>query len=231
MSDNKSQNLDFAMVLASAVHDMKNSLAILMSAITELERKYPAKDDDDRKQHAVLQYESSRLNSALVQLLGLYKLKSQQLPLNINYNNLEDFLHDQAAQYEPLARSKSIQIDIEVEDELEGCFDVDLVASVINNVLGNAIRYTKSRIILSAYYEDGIVIDIEDDGRGYPANMIEQQENFIKSINHSTGSTGLGLYFAGQIARLHESGGVQGSIQLLNNPETQGGIFRLKLPE
>ncbi|NVJ50818.1 MAG: HAMP domain-containing histidine kinase [Gammaproteobacteria bacterium] len=231
MSDNKNTGLDFAMILASAVHDMKNSLSILMNAITVLEKKYPAKDDDDRKQHSVLQYEASRLNAALVQLLGLYKLRSEQLPLNLNYHIVEDFLYDQAAQYEPLAKSKGIDIEIEVEDELEGCFDVDLIASVINNILGNAIRYTTNKITLSSFYQEGIIIEVIDDGMGYPANMLEQQENFIKSINYSTGSTGLGLYFAGQIARLHTSGEQHGSIELLNKDQGQGGIFRLWLPE
>ncbi|WP_144394926.1 sensor histidine kinase [Pleionea sediminis] len=229
MSDNE-ENVDFAMVLASSVHDMKNSLSILINAINTLERKYPAVDDDDKKQHSVLQYESSRLNSALVQLLGVFKLEHKQLPLNINFHDVEDFLTDQASQYEPLLRSKNIGLEFDIEEELDGCFDEDLIASVLNNVLGNAIRYTNSVICISAYHSDGIVIEIADDGIGYPPQMIEQQENFIKSIDHSTGSTGLGLYFAGQIAKLHKQGDTCGRIELLNGGDLNGGIFRLYLP-
>ncbi len=223
-------NLDFAMVLASSVHDMKNSLSILINAINEMARKYPAVDDEDKKQHSVLQYESSRLNSSLVQLLGVFKLENKQLPLNINFLDVEDFLIDQASQYEPLLQAKAIELDFDIEDELDGCFDEDLIASILNNVLGNAIRYTKSAIRISAYYNDGVVIDLADDGVGYPQAMIEQQENFIKSIDHSTGSTGLGLYFAGQIAKLHKKDDKIGYIKLLNGGELGGGIFRLYLP-
>ncbi len=223
-------NLDFSMVLASAVHDMKNSLSMLLSAIASLESRYPAETDEDNRQLAVLQYESSRLNSALVQLLGLYKLDHQQLPVNINYLDVEDFISDQVAQYEPLVKSKGIEIELEIEDELDGCFDQDLIASVFNNVLGNAIRYTKSLIQISAYFDNGLVIDIADDGMGYPENMIEQQQNFIKSIDYSTGSTGLGLYFASKIAELHKKNDQCGSIELLNGGELGGGVFRLRLP-
>ena len=74
------------------------------------------------------------------------------------------------------------------------------------------------------------MIDIADDGIGYPEFMLKEQENFIKSIDHSTGSTGLGLYFAGQIARLHKQGENKGTIKLLNGGELKGGIFRLTLP-
>ncbi|PWK49956.1 sensor histidine kinase [Pleionea mediterranea] len=228
--NDKHEHLDFSMVLASAVHDMKNSLSILISAISALERKYPAIDDEDKKQHSVLQYESSRLNSDLVQLLGLYKLENKQLPLNVNYHDVEDFLSDQVAQYEPLLKSRDIELELDIEEELDGCFDVDLIASILNNVLGNAIRYTKNTIRISAYYDNGLVIDIADDGIGYPEFMLKEQENFIKSIDHSTGSTGLGLYFAGQIARLHKQGENKGTIKLLNGGELKGGIFRLTLP-
>ncbi|NVJ60033.1 MAG: HAMP domain-containing histidine kinase [Gammaproteobacteria bacterium] len=230
MEKPEKESLDFASVIASAVHDMKNSLAILMTAISALEKKYPASDSEDKKQQAVLQYESSRLNSALVQLLGLYKIEQKQLPINLNYYNLFEFLSDQAAQYEPLAKSKDITIDIDAEDDLDGCFDIDLISSVINNVLGNAIRYTKSKILLSAYFDDALVIEIADDGTGYPQNMIEQQHNFIKSIDYSTGSTGLGLYFAAKIAKIHQNDTENGNIELANGGQLNGGIFRIRLP-
>jgi hypothetical protein len=229
MSENNDK-LDFSMILASAVHDMKNSLSMLLSALSALESRYPKPNDEDNKQRAILQYEASRLNSALVQLLGLYKLDNQQLPVNINYIDVEDFLYDQIAQYEPLLKSKNIAIEIEVDDELDACFDQDLVASVINNILGNAIRYTQQKIKLTAYYENGLVFEIADDGVGYPNEMIEKQQNYIKSIDYSTGSTGLGLYFASKIAELHKNKGRCGSIELANGGELGGGIFRLKLP-
>jgi hypothetical protein len=162
--------------------------------------------------------------------LGLYKLDHQQLPININYVDVEDFISDQVAQYEPLLKSKNIQVEIDVEDELEGYFDQDLIASVINNVLGNAIRYTKDKIKFTSYFDKGLVVEIADNGCGYPAQMIEQQHNFIKSIDYSTGSTGLGLYFASQIAELHKNKEQTGSIELLNGGKLGGGIFRLRLP-
>jgi len=228
--ENDEDSLDFSMVLASAVHDMKNSLSLLISAIQSLEPNIPNANEHQTKQLAILQYESARLNSSLVQLLGLYKIESEQLPVNLNYYDMDDFLSEQAAQYQTLLDSKGIQLEVDVEDELDGVFDSDLVASVINNILGNAIRYSQSKIRLSAFYDDGIVIEIADDGSGYPARMIESQENFIKSINHSTGSTGLGLYFAGQIALLHRQDDKHGSIQLSNGGPFGGGVFRLKLP-
>lgn len=224
------EQIDFAMVLASAVHDMKNSLSMLTTAMNNLESKYPRETEEDCRQLAVLQYESSRVNSSLVQLLGLYKLENQQLPLNINYHYLDDFVPDQVLQYSPLIESKNIALEIDVEDELDGFFDADLISSVMNNILGNTIRYTKDKIAVSAFYDDMLIIEIADNGSGYPEFMVEQQSNFIKSIDHSTGSTGLGLYFAGQIALLHSKEEQRGSIAIFNGGRLGGGVFQLRLP-
>ncbi len=227
---NESEHLDFSLILASAVHDMKNSLSLLVNAVNELNQRYPCEEQEDRRKHAILQYESNRLNAALVQLLGIYKLDNQQLPINLNYFDVDDFLSDQVAAFQPLLEAKSIGIDTDIEEDLDGCFDTDLIATVINNVIGNAIRYTKNKILISAYFDSGLVIEINDDGLGYPKAMLDNQQNFIKSIDYSTGSTGLGLYFAGKIAEYHKKGNTSGSIELANGGRLGGGVFRIRLP-
>jgi hypothetical protein len=60
--------------------------------------------------------------------------------------------------------------------------------------------------------------------------MIAAQEQYMLGINQSTGSTGLGLYFAGQVARLHARNGVSGRMLLANGQRLPGGEFRLYLP-
>ncbi len=227
---NESEHLDFSLILASAVHDMKNSLSLLVNAVNELNQRYPCEEQEDRRKHAILQYESNRLNASLVQLLGIYKLDNQQLPINLNYFDVDDFLSDQVAAFQPLLEAKSIGIDTDIEEDLDGCFDTDLIATVINNVIGNAIRYTKNKILISAYFDSGLVIEINDDGLGYPKAMLDNQQNFIKSIDYSTGSTGLGLYFAGKIAEYHKKGNTSGSIELANGGRLGGGVFRIRLP-
>ena len=45
-----------------------------------------------------------------------------------------------------------------------------------------------------------------------------------------SGSTGLGLYFAEQIANIHHSGDKKGYITIDNNSKLGGGRFTLFLP-
>ncbi len=225
----KQQTIPFSTVLASTVHDMKNALSLIMGSLDDVTEKLASVDPDNQK-ISLLQYETSRVNGLLVQLLALYKAEQQQLPLNINYYNVYDFLEEQSLAHDELLKSKNIEVVIETDDELEWAFDESLLSIVVNNILTNNIRYCQSTIRLSASVIDKmLVLNISDDGDGYPEIMLEQQNDVILGINQSTGSTGLGLYFAGQVASMHKNGHINGNIHL-SNGKNSGSIFTIRIP-
>ncbi len=90
MSDSPG-GLDFSTVIASTVHDMKNSLAMLMQAHSQWLSRLPAAQAQGPEQ-AVVEHEFAHLNGMLVQLLGLYKLGVNQLPMCPDYHDLDDFI-------------------------------------------------------------------------------------------------------------------------------------------
>jgi signal transduction histidine kinase len=168
----------------------------------------------------------------LVQLLGLYKLGVNQLPMRPGYHEVEDFLQAQLARHFEVLQSRQISARCEVESfDLMGFFDEELLGSVVANIITNSIRYAHSALLIRAWEEGGkLVLAICDDGQGYPQQMLSQQSNYVLGLKHSTGSTGLGLYFAGRIAELHERQGVRGHIELANGAPLGGGVFRIYLP-
>ena len=223
--------MDFATVMASSVHDMKNTMALMLQTYENwLERLPP--ELAEAPERGIIQYESMRLHGMLVQMLGLYKMENQGLPVNPGYYDVEDFLQDQLARHDDILRARHIQGDYQIEEDgMMGFFDYDLIGSVIANVINNSIRYAKNAISLRAWMEqDHLVISVCDDGDGYPEAMIEQQANYAAGIRMSTGSTGLGLYFGHQIARLHQRNELRGYIELRNASPLGGGEFRLVLP-
>jgi signal transduction histidine kinase len=112
-----------------------------------------------------------------------------------------------------------------------GFFDRELIGSVVANIIINAIRFARSSVVISVREASGmLVIMINDDGPGYPANMIECQSDYVQGINQTTGSTGLGLYFAARIAERHKRNGVSGRIEIANGGGLGGGLFSLYLP-
>ncbi|HEX8592519.1 MAG TPA: HAMP domain-containing sensor histidine kinase [Pseudomonas sp.] len=223
--------LDFSMVIASTVHDMKNALATLMQAhgkwsgrLTDAQRDTP--------EHGVIDYEFANLNGMLVQLLGLYKLGVNQLPLRPDYHELDDFIEAQLALHDEVLSSRGIHATFEMNSlNPLGFFDRELIGSVVANIIINAIRFARRAVLINVREDLGLlVISINDDGPGYPPNMVEHQSDYVQGINQASGSTGLGLYFAARIAERHERNGVRGRISIANGGSLGGGVFTLYLP-
>lgn len=221
---------DFSMVMASSVHDMKNSLSMLLHSLEQISEELPEEMKTSGKV-ATLQYEAERVNNDLIQLLGVYRLENDKLSMHIDEHYIRDFLEELAARYEVLLNSRNITLTIECDDDLVGYFDRDMVAGIINNTLTNAARYTHDKITLKAYSDDHhTLLEVSDNGHGYPDSMCDAPGKVFKGIDFETGSTSLGLYFAYQVAKLHKQGDQTGSIALKNGGELGGGIFQITLP-
>lgn len=222
--------LDFSLVLASSVHDMKNSLGMLLNSLEEVIEDSPPENEVQNKRFSILQYEASRINSELIQLLTIYRIQNQHLPFTLDENYISETFEDQVARNDVLFRTKDITLEMNCDPDLPWFYDNELIGNVIHNVLINAARYAKEKIRLSADVEDNwLVIHIEDDGNGFPPFMINA-EPLSEETEHNPNSTQLGLFFAAKIAHFHRQGNRRGRIELSNGGAFDGGVFSIYLP-
>jgi K+-sensing histidine kinase KdpD len=106
-----------------------------------------------------------------------------------------------------------------------------LISNALCTLVNNAQRYCKSKILLSAAQEgDFVVFSIEDDGNGYPANLLSSDYKQVPQVDLASGNTGLGLFFAETIANLHIQADKRGFIVTDNNSQYGGARFKLYLP-
>jgi two-component system sensor histidine kinase SenX3 len=222
---------DMTTFLASSVHDMKNSVSLLISGLEKTLASSSPETLSTYGELSQMTYEAKRINHNLVQLLTLYKLDQNLYPFDPQYIAVDDFLHDVAEQASSLLRTQGIELELASSPDLYWPFDEDLIMGVIGNALSNAIRYTKHRVRLAAGAADGFLeIRIEDDGRGYSPEMIEQTLAVQRGVSFQTGSTGLGLHFSAKVAQLHRNRGLCGAIHLENGGAYGGGCFVIRLP-
>ncbi|MGD9170287.1 MAG: HAMP domain-containing sensor histidine kinase [Candidatus Thiodiazotropha sp.] len=220
--------MNFSDILASIIHDMKNSLGMVINTLDEfaLENEFR-----NNPKLASLQHESKRLNNNLIALLSLYKIDHGQLTPNIEEINAEEFLEEIVVDNQTIADTKGISIGYECEEALTGYFDEWLIRGVINNLIGNGLRYTSSRIVIyGEMIDDYLVFSIEDDGIGFPQNMIDAQAAFNRNKSLSEGHTQLGIYFASMVAHTHKNGNREGFVKLANKQRLEGGCFSIWLP-
>lgn len=230
VNESAEEQLDFSFVLASSVHDMKNSLSMLLGSLEEMIQDSPPQNDEQKNYISILQYEASRINSELIQLLNIYRLQNKSLQFSIDENYAIETFEDQIARNDVLFKTKNIEIDVECDEGLIWFYDNELLGNVIHNILINSTRYAKSKIKLSASVNnERLSITIEDDGFGFPEFMLQAAlpEN---NKNSSADSTRLGLFFAAKIASFHRQGENKGEIALSNGGSLGGGVFTIIIP-
>lgn len=223
--------LDFSLVLANTVHDMKNSLSMVVGTLDQISEQCGNSGCASRQMFSQLRYEGKRLNSNLIQILTLYRIESDHYSLNIAEQDVGEMLEECFLENEGLLALKGIEMEMECEEELMCFLDRELVGSILNSVLNNAFKYTRDRIRIGARRENGYTaIFIEENGGGYPPAMLHSAGQAPGDIDIRSGSTGLGLYFTATIARMHRHKDRCGYITTSNDGIDGGGRFTLCLP-
>ena len=225
------KHIDFQMVMASSVHDMKNSLSMLLQSFEDWHGRNPASDPVEAKALSGMHYEAARLQTNLLQLLSLYRLDLKTLPMQIEEHFVLDLLEEQVAHNQVLLDNLNIEIVLDCDPDFVWYVDSHLLGGVINNVLVNASRYTKDKVLISAREENGgLNIRIDDNGPGYPKAMLDQAKPATRGVDFLSNSSNLGLYFCQEIASLHQNKGREGCITLSNDSSLGGSRFEIWLP-
>jgi len=221
-------SISFPAILASSVHDIKNSLTALRALLGQLENVYHAPKPPEFRQ---LEFETNRMNNSLMQLLTLYKIGISRFSLTIDEHSAADIIEDIVAQQSSLLSLSNIQLITECHDELFCYCDSSLIGSALCTLVNNAQRYCQSKVRISVAQEDDyIVFCIEDDGKGYPKSLISPDYKQVPQTDLATGNTGLGLFFTETIAQLHTKGDKRGFTITDNNSQLGGARFKLYLP-
>lgn len=232
LNENIKSEFDFTEYLASLAHDMKNSLGMLLNATDEIINTCSGNYCPSHNLLIKLQYESKRVNNNLVQLLTLYKMDKSQLSINIDYYPVYEFIEDIVMFNKPLFDSKGISVEINCPDDILWFFDRDLLTGVVNNVINNVFKYTKDKLKIIANKNNSgfLFIHIDDNGVGYPDFMLKTSHDTPGKTNFTNGATGLGIYFANSVVRLHKNNEKIGYIEINNISSLGGGRFSIYLP-
>ncbi|MEI8667250.1 ATP-binding protein [Pseudoalteromonas sp. B131b] len=175
-----------------------------------------------------IEKEANQLDKMIADVLQVSRLEAKSQALSLQQQSLQiiidHVLND--AQFEAKQNNKQLQImgsaDISVN-----C-DETLIASALENLLRNAIKYANSTISITLKHTDAIYIEICDDGPGVPNNQLNKLcEPFFRQSDardRVSGGTGLGLAIAKNAITAH------GGNLVLSNKEQGGLCANITLP-
>ena len=132
----------------------------------------------------------------------------------------------------PVAETKGLRIEARVgEGAAEASFDEAALAQVLDNLLGNALKFSPRGATIEAALagHDGTWrVEIADEGPGVPeaerARLFQKYARGSVAANDGEGSTGLGLFIAKTLAER------MGARMHYAPREPRGSVFAVELP-
>jgi signal transduction histidine kinase len=191
-------------------------------------------DKEQRKLLEVIMRNAKRLKRLTNNILDVAKIESGSLQIKKERFNLYELISTLIAQYKTSIReieTKNVNLLYITEEKnlaIEG--DKELLYQVLDNLLCNAIKFTKRvgdganiTIITKRENNDTIIVSVKDNGTGIDKEILTRL--FTKFATKSEGGTGLGLYISKSIIKTHD-----GKIWAENNLDGNGATFRFTLP-
>jgi len=131
-----------------------------------------------------------------------------------------------------LAHNKHVSIEVALPRNLPHLYvDEDMTTQVLTNLMDNAIRYAKNRVVIEATsIDNAIEFRIKDDGIGIESKDALRLFNKFEQVNRAKGGsgykgTGLGLAICKEIVESHA-----GKIWVESRPGF-GATFHFTLPQ
>ena len=119
---------------------------------------------------------------------------------------------------------KSLRFIMHCDKDCSVRIDISDLYELLGNLLENACKWSSSMVIVKGFQRHQfVVIEIEDDGPGFPDNPNQLFKRGIRADQQSEGQ-GIGLFVSGEIIS-----GAGGSITLGNIP-TGGARVQIRLP-
>ena len=188
-------------------HELRSPLARMNVALEMAKQKSNAETVPMLER---IDTESRRLNEMISSLLTLSKLETGSQDFERSDVNLTELLQDIAsdADFEAKANGKSVKI---IEADNCGVIGSEtLLQSAIENVLRNAVRYTKEGTTVEVSLKsigNNAHVNIRDNGGGVPeeelGNLFRPFYRVGEARERKTGGIGLGLAIAEQAIRVH----------------------------
>ena len=210
--------------VAFIAHELRSPLMSAFLAVTALRRK---ERPEDQWALDTLTRNLNALRELIDQVLTADRLAGQ-IQLRRESFDLRTLLEQVVAEAQLAAQQRHVEIAIRAPEVLPFNGDQRLLRSAIENVLGNAVKFTHegSAIGVRARRNDGTVtVEVEDGCGGLPqSNTTELFEPFVQRGENRTGF-GLGLAIVKQAIEGHG-----GRVSVRNVPG-KGCVFSLELPD
>ncbi|MBC5766551.1 hybrid sensor histidine kinase/response regulator [Ramlibacter albus] len=200
--------------LAVLGHELRNPLAPISNAMWLMERKG---DPGTAAERRIIERQLGHMKRLVDDLLDVSRITGKRLAMQMKPLQPARLVTQAAETVRPLLHERTLDVAIEPTAALawiEG--DEVRIAQVLNNLLGNAIKFTPvgGHIALALRLERaGVAIEVRDDGQGMAPEVAEHAFDLFyqapQESDRARGGLGLGLAIVRSLVEMH-GGSVRG---------------------
>ncbi|OPZ92545.1 MAG: Alkaline phosphatase synthesis sensor protein PhoR [Firmicutes bacterium ADurb.Bin419] len=194
-------------LIASISHELRTPLTSIKGWAATLNSGSFTDINEIREGLGIIENETDRLAFLANELLDYTKLSTKNVSIGLDIVDVGEFLCEIRNQMNPRAQRHSIDLKLELEDDLAFIkADRNRLKQVMINILDNSLKYTQEGgfiKISSQSQRDEILISIEDSGIGIPEEDLPRIKEKYYKVSTSFSGNGLGLSICDEIISLH----------------------------
>jgi two-component system OmpR family sensor kinase len=217
-------------LLADVAHELRTPLTVIQGNLRAiLDDVYEL----DKTEIARLYDQTRNLTRLVNDLRELAQAEAHQLPLSILKVDVETWVQETIAVFQPIAEADEINLELEILEEIPSIqADKARLTQCLNNLLINAVKHTPARglvkVIVSAP-DRSVLLCVIDNGEGIaPEHLDYVFDRFYRTDiarSRDSGGTGLGLAISRAIVEAHG-----GKLTVASEGLHKGSTFSVSLP-
>ncbi|MCW4118295.1 ATP-binding protein [Prevotella copri] len=191
-------------------HELRTPLTLILGPLEDLMED---KEIAERVHHKIgcIHASAERLLNLINDILEFRKTQTQNRKLTVAKANLGALVREIGVRFKDLNQNSRLNILLNIQTGVpELYFDSEVINTVINNLMSNAIKYTPEGSItlsLTMPEDNTVAIAVEDTGYGIDKDALPHicDRYYQENGNHQASGTGIGLALVKSLATLHQA--------------------------
>lgn len=192
---------------ADLSHELRTPAAVIL-AQSDYALAYEQDASEAKESFAVINNQARKISALIEQILELARL---QRGVCLAPVSLSRIANECAQDFQLLCAQKGLSFSSQIAEGVRVNGDELLLTRLINNLLSNALKFTRSCVVLELCVSaDACELSISDDGEGIEPALQNKIWDKLYQIERSrnreqNSGAGLGLAIASQIAKIHNA--------------------------